>query len=117
MPAFDLETILRELLAWTTLVVIVGGALAALTYLRISAWMFLVAAGLAGIAFQNLLARFVVLFGAHLNQGGNIQAMFFVLTGVGTLAWIGLAIGLFCVFRDVARRLQFYEDREQARAR
>jgi hypothetical protein len=97
-------------------VVIVGGALATLIYMRISAWMFLVAAGLAGLAIQNLLARFIVLFGAHLNQGGNIQAMFFVLTGVSTLSWIAVVIGLFSVFRDVARRLQFHEEREQARA-
>lgn len=116
MPAFNPEIILRELLGWTTLLVTVGGGLVALFFMRLSAWMFLVAAGFALLTIQNLLTRFVILFSAHLNQAQNVQGIFIVLNIIGTLAWVAMVAGLFAVFRDVAQQLRFHEEREQARA-
>lgn len=117
MPAFGVETILRELLGWLTLLVLIGGALVAVSYLRLSSWMFLVAAGLGGMIFQNLLSRIFILFAAHLNAGQNIQAVMALFGLIGFASWVCLVAGLVAVFRDVAERLRFLEEQQESRAR
>lgn len=99
----DPFVLLREAVAWLHLFVAVGGLAVCLLHLRLSGWVWLVAAGFAGQSLTQLVYR----VGTFLIERGGVatsQAGF--VFSIGSL--LGLASGtcvvggLFAVFRELS---------------
>ena len=107
MNAFNGFNVLNQLFIWVSILLFLGSAVVALAYVRLSAWLWLVAGAFAGIAAAGVVSQLAVIFLTTV-KGVDFKLFQIALASVSSLrVLLGLAlvIGLGLTFADIDRRL------------
>lgn len=98
--------VLNGIFSWVSILLYLGCAAVSVAYVRLSSWLWLVAAAFAGIAAVGAVTQSAVLFLSRV-QGTDYRVFGLVLASAGLLrVVIGLALvfGLGLTFADIGRR-------------
>lgn len=107
MDLFNGVNVLNQLFIWVSILIFLGCAAVALAYVRLSAWLWLVAGAFAGITVVGVVAQLAVVFVTHV-QGVDFKLFGIVLASVSILRVLlgfALVIGLGLTLADIDRRV------------